>query len=159
MIEKQYTFPFSAIVGQDDFKLALILNLVDPLIGGVLAIGDKGTGKTTLIRSLTNLISNQENASYPLCICAERVALYNVGTTLKAFTISALAITARSLNNTLDFACMPCGACRQVIQEFETRQNKKIKLFVTSVDLKEVIEIDGINHILPIAFSKASSAS
>ncbi|WP_299778797.1 AAA family ATPase [uncultured Formosa sp.] len=56
-------FPFSAIVGQDHFKLALILNLVDPLIGGVLAIGDKGTGKTTLIRSLTSLMGNQEN--YP----------------------------------------------------------------------------------------------
>ncbi|WCC45613.1 hypothetical protein PJW08_06125 [Tenacibaculum finnmarkense] len=51
--KKQQYFPFSAIVGQDNFKLALILNLVDPLIGGVLAIGDKGTGKTTLIRSLT----------------------------------------------------------------------------------------------------------
>lgn len=56
-------FPFSAIVGQDNFKLALILNLVDPLIGGVLAVGDKGTGKTTLIRSLTNLIGDQQN--YP----------------------------------------------------------------------------------------------
>ena len=61
--KKQINFPFSAIVGQDDFKLALILNLIDPLIGGVLAIGDKGTGKTTLIRSLTNLMSYQEH--YP----------------------------------------------------------------------------------------------
>ncbi|MBQ4802755.1 AAA family ATPase [Aquimarina sp. MMG015] len=61
--KKQINFPFSAIVGQDDFKLALILNLIDPLIGGVLAIGDKGTGKTTLIRSLTNLMSHQEH--YP----------------------------------------------------------------------------------------------
>ena len=61
--KKQINFPFSAIVGQDNFKLALILNLVDPLIGGVLAIGDKGTGKTTLIRSLTNLMTDQEK--YP----------------------------------------------------------------------------------------------
>ena len=62
-INEHINFPFSAIVGQDYFKLALILNLVDPLIGGVLAIGDKGTGKTTLIRSLTSLMGNQEN--YP----------------------------------------------------------------------------------------------
>ncbi len=61
--QKHTNFPFSAIVGQDNFKLALILNLVDPLIGGVLAIGDKGTGKTTLIRSLTNLMGEQQN--YP----------------------------------------------------------------------------------------------
>lgn len=56
-------FPFSAIVGQSDFKLALILNLIEPALGGVLAIGDKGTGKTTLIRSLASLVS--ENQYYP----------------------------------------------------------------------------------------------
>ncbi|AUP81315.1 AAA family ATPase [Flavivirga eckloniae] len=61
--KNQIKFPFSAIVGQDHFKLALILNLVDPSIGGVLAIGDKGTGKTTLIRSLTNLMGDE--TAYP----------------------------------------------------------------------------------------------
>lgn len=49
-------YPFTAIVGQEDFKLSLLLNIIDPTIGGVLAVGDKGTGKTTLIRSLTTLM-------------------------------------------------------------------------------------------------------
>ncbi|WP_299243190.1 AAA family ATPase [uncultured Aquimarina sp.] len=74
--EKQINFPFSAIVGQDDFKLALILNLVDPLIGGVLAIGDKGTGKTTLIRSLTNLMSTQQSFPFinlPIGVSEDRL--------------------------------------------------------------------------------------
>ncbi len=74
--KKQINFPFSAIVGQDDFKLALILNLLDPLIGGVLAIGDKGTGKTTLIRSLTNLMSNQEELPFvnlPIGVSEDRL--------------------------------------------------------------------------------------
>jgi len=53
-------FPFTAIVGQSDFKLALILNLIEPALGGVLAIGDKGTGKTTLIRSLADLVSKDQ---------------------------------------------------------------------------------------------------
>ncbi|UZR99783.1 ATP-binding protein [Chondrinema litorale] len=53
-------FPFSAIVGQEDFKLALILCIIDPTIGGVLALGDKGTGKTTLVRSLSNLLSDDK---------------------------------------------------------------------------------------------------
>ncbi|WP_435263093.1 AAA family ATPase [Tenacibaculum sp. nBUS_03] len=69
-------FPFSAIVGQDNFKLALILNLVDPLIGGVLAIGDKGTGKTTLIRSLTNLMGEQKNSPFinlPIGVSEDRL--------------------------------------------------------------------------------------
>ncbi|WP_422091012.1 AAA family ATPase [Tenacibaculum ovolyticum] len=74
--KKQLNFPFSAIVGQDDFKLALILNLVDPLIGGVLAIGDKGTGKTTLIRSITNLMSSLQNSSFvnlPIGVSEDRL--------------------------------------------------------------------------------------
>ncbi|NLR92994.1 VWA domain-containing protein [Flammeovirga agarivorans] len=49
-------FPFTAIIGQESFKLALILNIIDPTLGGVLAVGDKGTGKTTLIRSLSDLM-------------------------------------------------------------------------------------------------------
>jgi len=52
-------FPFTAIVGQDQLKLALLLNVIDPSLGGVLAIGDKGTGKTTLVRSLASLMANE----------------------------------------------------------------------------------------------------
>ena len=63
-MSKQITFPFSAIVGQDAFKTALILSMIDPTIGGVLAVGDKGTGKTTLIRSLAAVLSNGEEIPF-----------------------------------------------------------------------------------------------
>jgi len=53
-------FPFSAIVGQDDMKLALTLTAIDPKIGGVLAFGDRGTGKSTAIRALADLLPNVE---------------------------------------------------------------------------------------------------
>ena len=52
-------FPFSAIVGQDELKTALLLTAVDPSIGGVLALGDRGTGKTTAIRALAGLLPVQ----------------------------------------------------------------------------------------------------
>nr|WDA99495.1 Mg-protoporyphyrin IX chelatase [Galdieria yellowstonensis] len=49
-------FPFSAIIGQEEMKLALILNVIDPKIGGVMIMGDRGTGKSTTIRALADLL-------------------------------------------------------------------------------------------------------
>ncbi len=56
-------FPFSAIVGQHEMKLALILSLINPMIGGVLLIGPRGTGKTTAVRSLIPLLPMVEKSS------------------------------------------------------------------------------------------------
>lgn len=50
------TFPFSAIVGQDEMKLAILIAAIDPRIGGVLVLGDRGTGKSTAVRALAALL-------------------------------------------------------------------------------------------------------
>ena len=49
-------FPFSALVGQDEMKLALLISAVDPGVGGVLVFGDRGTGKSTAVRALAGLL-------------------------------------------------------------------------------------------------------
>lgn len=49
-------FPFTAIVGQEEMKLALLLNVIDPKIGGVMVMGDRGTGKSTTVRALVDLL-------------------------------------------------------------------------------------------------------
>ena len=53
-------FPFTAIVGQEEMKLALILNVIDPKIGGVMIMGDRGTGKSTTIRAIADLLPEIE---------------------------------------------------------------------------------------------------
>ena len=53
-------FPFTAIVGQDDMKLALTLNVIDPKIGGVIIMGDRGTGKSTTIRAIADILPEIE---------------------------------------------------------------------------------------------------
>lgn len=57
---KKYIFPFSAIVNQDVMKKALILNVIDPTIGGVLIRGEKGTAKSTVVRALAELLPEQK---------------------------------------------------------------------------------------------------
>jgi magnesium chelatase subunit I len=49
-------YPFTAIIGQEEMKLALILNVIDPRIGGVMIMGDRGTGKSTTIRAVADLL-------------------------------------------------------------------------------------------------------
>ena len=53
---ERLVFPFTAIVGQDEMKLALSLNVIDPKIGGVIIMGDRGTGKSTTIRAITDIL-------------------------------------------------------------------------------------------------------
>src|SRR6266446_252548 len=56
----RYSYPFTAIVGQDEMKLALVLNAINPSIGGVLIRGEKGTGKSTAVRALARLLPDQQ---------------------------------------------------------------------------------------------------
>ncbi|BAZ46741.1 magnesium protoporphyrin IX chelatase subunit I [Chondrocystis sp. NIES-4102] len=57
---RRQVFPFTAIVGQEEMKLALLLNVIDPKIGGVMIMGDRGTGKSTTIRALADLLPEIE---------------------------------------------------------------------------------------------------
>jgi len=58
----RYSYPFTAIVGQEQMKLALVLNAINPSIGGVLIRGEKGTGKSTAVRALAKLLPEQKVA-------------------------------------------------------------------------------------------------
>ncbi len=71
--------------------------------------------------------ANQENASYPLCMCAERIALYNAKMQFPGTAIKKMLITVQSPPGHAPVS--PCGACRQVIYEMETLQSSPIEIF------------------------------
>ena len=61
-------YPFTAIVGQDEMKLALLLNAINPSIGGVLIEGEKGTAKSTAVRALANLLPPMETGASAMSV-------------------------------------------------------------------------------------------
>ena len=61
-MDKKAYFPFTAIVGQEKMKRALILNLINPALGGVLIKGEKGTAKSTAVRALTEVLPERMEA-------------------------------------------------------------------------------------------------
>jgi len=95
--------------------------------------------------------ANFENASYPLCLCAERVALANVASNHPNSIVMAIAVTAQNTNQLIDQPITPCGACRQVIKEVEIKQKKEIEVLCFGMEGKISIWPNS-NSLLPDAF-------
>lgn len=73
MQKEDRIYPFVAVVGQDEIKQALILNIINPKIGGVLISGEKGTAKSTLVRGLESLLQDKKIINLPLNVTEDRL--------------------------------------------------------------------------------------
>jgi len=98
--------------------------------------------------------SNQENASYPAGLCAERVAIFSAGANFPGISVVSIAITAKSSNHLVDKPVAPCGSCRQVIAEYEFKQKKPIELLLMG-ESGEVIKCSSLADILPLGFNSS----
>lgn len=98
--------------------------------------------------------SNQENASYPSGLCAERTAIFHAGALHPEGKIKRMAISAKSLNHRLLTPIPPCGACRQVIAEYEVKQESPIELFFMG-ETGKVISAKSIKELLPLIFDNS----
>ena len=95
--------------------------------------------------------SNQENASYPSGLCAERTAIYAAGANFPDQKIKVIAITAASTKHDVLEPVPPCGACRQAIAEYEQKQDEPIQIYFTGSKGK-VLHVKSLLDILPLAF-------
>lgn len=96
--------------------------------------------------------NNQENATYPNGLCAERVALFNAASNFPDNQIMAIALTIDYTGKNISEPVFPCGSCRQAILEYEERWASDIKLYVIGPK-EEVVIINTVKDILPLAFS------
>lgn len=99
--------------------------------------------------------NNQENASFPSGLCAERTAIYHAGALHSDEKIMALAVTVKSLKKTVNAPAAPCGACRQAILEYEVKQEQAIPIYFRG-ETGVVAQVDSVQSILPLAFSNKS---
>jgi cytidine deaminase len=96
--------------------------------------------------------SNQENASFPVGLCAERVLLASISSLFPKVPIETIAISYRSENHKSDHPISPCGICRQSLQEFEGRVKHPVQLILGGME-GPVYIIDSASRLLPLAFT------
>lgn len=98
--------------------------------------------------------SNQENAAYSMCICAERVALSAAAVKYPNVGIRAIAVTVENPDTPVGKPATPCGACRQVICETEDHHDKPMRIIMQG-ESGDIYSLKSGKDLLPLAFDKS----
>lgn len=98
--------------------------------------------------------SNQENASYPSGLCAERTAVYYAGAKYPEAKIQNLAISVKSNKHKVETPVPPCGACRQALVEYEVKQETNINVYFMG-ETGQVMKANSIKDLLPLIFDNS----
>jgi len=106
-----------------------------------------------LENGVTIMGCNQENAAFPAGICAERSAIFAAGAQYPDQAVVALAITARNTKGELiDEPASPCGPCRQVLIETETRFKRPVRILLYGKNRTFIV--DSIKQLMPLSFTE-----
>ncbi|WP_350287102.1 cytidine deaminase [uncultured Croceitalea sp.] len=116
---------------------------------------DFNVGAAVLLDNGTIVLgNNQENASYPSGLCAERVAIFSAGANYPYERIKMIAVSAASKNYKVTEPAGPCGNCRQAMAEYEQKQKKPIQILMRG-ESGPIYKCESINDLLPLAFNNS----
>lgn len=101
--------------------------------------------------------TNQENASFPVGLCAERVMLASAASQFPEVPVEAIAISYHNQNGESNYPVSPCGVCRQSLLEYETRVKKSMRIILGGLEGK-VFVIEKAAMLLPLSFSAEALA-
>ena len=137
-----------------DWENALLNQALIAIDGSYAPYSEFHVGAAVLLENGEIIMgSNQENAAYPSGLCAERVAIFHAKSKYPELKVKAIAITASSDNFITKSPITPCGACRQVIAETESRQHEKVRIVMKGQEgLVQVV--NGIENLLPLMFKE-----
>jgi cytidine deaminase len=95
--------------------------------------------------------NNQENVAYPSGLCAERVALFYASSKHPDAVVKTIAIAAKAENFVITDPVAPCGACRQVMSEYESKQTSPIRI-ILKAEKGKILIFEKVEDILPFMF-------
>ena len=94
--------------------------------------------------------ANQENAAYPSGLCAERTAMFYASATYPECIMTGIAITASQEGVLCDNPVTPCGACRQVMAQYQTKGGKPMSILL--VGGRKIWKFEKVDDLLPLIF-------
>lgn len=108
-----------------------------------------------LVNGKTVIGTNQENASYPVGLCAERALLASASAIYPGVALETMAVSYRNNNGSSNQPIAPCGMCRQYLQEYEIRVDHPMRLILGGLEGK-IYVFDTVSHLLPLGFTSES---
>lgn len=137
-----------------DVERSLVQQAIDATDRSYAPYSHFHVGAAILLKNgITIMGCNQENAAFPSGICAERSAIFAAGAQYSDQPVMMLAIAARNEKGELqEDPVSPCGPCRQVIIETETRFKQPVRILLYGK--KHVYIIDGIRQLMPLSFTE-----
>ena len=97
--------------------------------------------------------ANQENAAFPVCICAERTAIFAAQANYPEQPITHIAIAAKNIKGFLTEPVTPCGSCRQVMLEMEDRYQNNMTVLLCGTS--KIYRLNSVKDLLPLCFVDA----
>lgn len=137
-----------------DAERSLIEQAIEATNRSYAPYSNFSVGAAILLKNGTTIMGcNQENAAFPSGICAERSAIFAAGAQYPDQPVIMLAIAARNEKGELqEEPVSPCGPCRQVIIETETRYKQPVRILLYGK--KYIYVVDGIRQLMPLSFTE-----
>lgn len=155
MVQKQFTIEYleyKSIAELDKCDADLLRAAIEATKGSYAPYSNFNVGAAVrLSNSKVVSGSNQENAAYPSGLCAERVTLFYANATYPSEKVESIAVVASKNGELLSTPTYMCGACRQVLAEFESKAGAKIRIIIGSGKVIQIFE--GVESIMPFVFN------
>jgi cytidine deaminase len=156
MNKQEYTFSFEVFDSTDELSKEDAMLLNEARTATKYSYAPYSRFRVAAVGKLSNgeIIkgTNQENASYPAGICAERVLLSSASSQYPNVSIETIAVSYDNENDKSNHPISPCGICRQSLQEYEHRQDSPIRLILGGMSGK-IYLISKSSSLMPLAFT------